>query len=182
MIFDKFKAKWDRTIMEVWTLRIVVLALSFVVIILTFSLLIKESKQRTVILPPVVSKPFWATDTKMSAGYLENMGSYLSENLLTFTPQTYKRSLDIFMRFVFPGNYKYINTRLLTQLQDIATLNISEVFYPQIVKVSGYNKIIIRGMLDRFGEGKKSVQKQKVITLTYKVVEGRFYVTSISVR
>ncbi len=180
MNFSGFKAKWDRTVVEVWTLRIVILALVAANIVLTVSLIIKSSNQKTVILPPVVSKPFWATDSAVSRGYLYDMGRYLSQNLLTFSPETYNQSLSVFMKFVSPKDYKYIHLRLEAQLQDISSLNVSEVFYPQRISFK-FRKIIVHGILSRFGSDKKSISKQKTIIFRYLIVAGRFYVTSISI-
>ena len=180
MNFKGFKAKWDRTVIEVWTLRIVILALVFANIVLTVSLIIKSSNQRTVILPPVVKKPFWTTDSAVSRGYLYDMGDYLSQNLLTFSPKTYDESLGEFMKFVYPKDYKYMRSRLQTQMQDIAALNVSEVFYPQRINFK-FRSIIVHGILSRFGSDKKSVSKQKTIVFKYLISSGRFYVTSVSI-
>lgn len=174
-----FKTKLDRTILENWTLRISIIALSLCVVILAVFLSINMTKQRTIILPPRVTKQFWVSGNHVSLGYLSQMGYYLAQTLLNITPQNYKTQLDNFMVYVYPPDYNSLNIPLSSQLKSIAELDISQVFYPiGNASVRG-DKIFIYGELIRFSDN-TNIKKKKYVVIKFKIQNGRFYVKNVS--
>ncbi len=175
-----FKTKMDKTAVEAYTLRFVIIVLAVVIIAEAVFMGIIVENRRTVVLPPRVSKQFWVAGNRVSRGYLIQMGNYLSQTLLNFTPKDYKTQLGNFMIYVLPARFKSIRTALDNQMQAVTQLGVSSVFYPTATKIKG-NKIIITGINHTF---KRSIakDKQENITLMFVILNGRFYITKIQVK
>ena len=180
MNLTNFKTRMDKTIFESYTLRFIVAALAIVVIAQMIFIGIIIGKQKTIVLPPRVSRSFWVAGGKVSQGYLIQMGDYLSQTVLNFTPKDYEEQLGNFMVYVLPARYKAINTALESQIKSVTTLGVSSVFYPTKTTIKG-NTITIIGVNHSF-KGKKMTGSQETVILGYKVVNGRFYISKILVK
>jgi conjugal transfer pilus assembly protein TraE len=174
------KTKMDKTIVEAYTLRFIVIVLAVVIIAEAVFIGIVVENRRTVVLPPRVSKQFWVAGNRVSEGYLTQMGDYLSQTILNFTPKDYKIQLGNFMLYVLPARYKSIRTALNNQMQAVTQLGVSSVFYPTNTKIKD-SQIIITGVNHTF---KKSIakDKQKKVIITFAILNGRFYITKIQVK
>ena len=177
MNLSNFKTKMDKTVMESYTLRFIVVVLALVIIAQIVFIGIIIGKQKTIVLPPRVSRSFWVAGGKVSQGYLIQMGDYLSQTVLNFTPKDYKEQLGNFMVYVLPSRYKAIDTALESQIKSVTTLGVSSVFYPTKTLVKG-NTITIIGVTHSF-KGKKMKGSQKIVKLGFRVINGRFYVSKI---
>ena len=170
----------DKTIFESYTLRFVAAALAIVVIAQMVFIGIIIGKQKTIVLPPRVSRSFWVAGNKVSQGYLIQMGNYLSQTVLNFTPKDYKEQLGNFMVYVLPSRYKAINTALESQIKSVTTLGVSSVFYPTKTTIKG-NTITITGVTHSF-KGAKLTGSQETVILGFRIVDGRFYISKILVK
>lgn len=75
---------------------VVVLGLLVVNLILGF-LLYRASVDKTVIvLPPNVEKEFWVAGDKLSRAYLEQVGIFLADRILSVSPENVDKSIDTF--------------------------------------------------------------------------------------
>ena len=180
MNLTNFKTKMDKTIFESYTLRFVVSALAIVVIAQMIFIGIIIGKQKTIVLPPRVSRSFWVAGNRVSQGYLIQMGDYLSQTVLNFTPKDYKEQLGNFMVYVLPARYKAINTALESQIKSVTTLGVSSVFYPTRTIIKG-NTLTVTGVTHRF-KGGKLTGSQEIVVLGYRIVNGRFYISKILVK
>ena len=183
MLFNKFKSLWDNTVAEVWTLRIVIISLTAIILFLLGVIVVQKTDTRTIIVPIGMQKKFWVAGNYVSKSYLTQMGDYLSSDIMTFSPSSFKTSLGIFLHFVPPARYHIMQETLLNQIEKVTELNISQVFYPQRITVKG-NRIIVNGNLSEFGgTSKKDVTNvSKTITIYFKIINGRFYVENINVK
>ena len=175
-----FQTKLDKTILNSWTLRIVVIAQSIVIIALLVFNFIEQSQQKTIMLPPKITKDFWVAGDIVSKGYMIQMGSYLSQTLLDFTPKTYLNSVHNFLIYVYPASYGYLDTHITEQLHTVTELGVSQIFYPQVYKFDLKKSLmVIQGQLVRFSNKHKTA-KEKYFLIKYLMRNGRFYVTAVS--
>ena len=58
MEWKNFKRELDRAILQTWTMRIAVIAMSLVIIVQMFMIFRLTSNSKTIILPPKVKKSF----------------------------------------------------------------------------------------------------------------------------
>lgn len=177
MNLSNFKTKMDKTLIEAYTLRFVVFVLAIIIIAQIVFIGVIIGKQKTIVLPPRVSRSFWVAGNKVSQGYLIQMGDYLSQTILNFTPKDYKEQLGNFMVYVLPSRYKAINTALESQIRSVTALGVSSVFYPTKTLIKG-NTIKIIGVTHNF-KGKKLTGSQETVVLGFRIINGRFYVSKI---
>ena len=178
MEWKNFKRELDRAILQTWTMRIAVIAMSLVIIVQMFMIFHLTSNSKTIILPPKVKKAFYVSGSHVSKGYAIDMGQYLSQTLLDLTPHNYKTQLNLFLQFAYPPNYNALKTELLVQMKALATLSVSQAFFPQTIKVK-HHIIYVGGTLIRVITD-KSKSYQKTLKIKYLIRNGEFYVQSIS--
>ena len=90
--------------------------LSGAVLILSLSLLFKT--ERIVILP-TTGPSFWIEDTQTSDTYLDKMGSFLADMLLTRNPSDSDKKNRIILENIHPAFYHEAKKRLLQDKQNI---------------------------------------------------------------
>jgi hypothetical protein len=108
------------------------------------------------------------------------MGDYLSQTTLNITPSDYKIQLNNFMIYVLPARYKSIHVAMTSQMKDVATLGVSSVFYPTNTKIKG-GKIIIKGTTINIRR-RKIHSSNKTVFLGFRILNGRFFISSIMVK
>ncbi|MHB1696622.1 MAG: TraE/TraK family type IV conjugative transfer system protein [bacterium] len=178
MDWKNFKRQLDRAVLQTWTLRIAVIAMSVVIIVQMFMIARLALNSKTIILPPRVGKAFYVTGSKISKGYMVNMGQYLSQTLLDLTPQNYKAQLNMFLQFAYPADYNALKIELSGQMKALATLSVSQAFFPKTVSVKNHF-IYVGGILLRV-IGDKSKSYQKTLKIGYLIKNGELYVKSVS--
>lgn len=148
--------------------------------LLNYSLI---TANRTIVLPPAVTKEFWATDKKLSESYFEQIGFYIADRVLSVSPETVDSSHISLLPF-FDGNsesLKIVRDKLKAQADFVKAENMYQVFYP--MKMYPYyneNKIVIEGPMKKF-IGEILVQEKKLskITIIYEIKTGRFMIKSL---
>lgn len=182
MFWGVFKDKFDNTVTVTKALTVALIFSAGLNFFLGWVIVLLHNSERTIVTPPQITKPYWVTGNKYSPSYAESMGDYLSQVLLNVTPKSYVRALNAFMVYVSPKEYSDMNNSLYSQLKDMAALNVSQVFIPIKTRISKNGKdIIIRGQLTRISGGEKALSHSRFVIIGFKVVNGRFWITSVKV-
>ena len=179
MFWNKYKFKLDRYIYENWTFRIVTLILTGVIIFEGYLISEKVNSERIVVLPPKISKPFWVAGNKISKGYLESMGEFISFYLYDISPDTAKNSVDNILTYVEPQYYGIVKKILYQQITYISANDISRVFYPSEINTNIPGKITVIGILKDIIGNKVVNQKQIKLNIGYEIKQGRFWIVSL---
>lgn len=74
-------------------------ALSIAVILLSVLLFFKNER---IVVVPTTGSSFWIEDERVSSGYLEKMGLFLSDLLLNRTPSDVEKKNQIILEYVHP--------------------------------------------------------------------------------
>ena len=80
----------------------VISILSLCLLISVVSVLSVLGTERTIVVPPNISKTFWVTGTKASADYLEQMGSFIAWLILDVSPASIDWKRDMLLTYVSP--------------------------------------------------------------------------------
>jgi type IV conjugative transfer system protein TraE len=177
MQWKNFKRDLDKAVLQTWTMRIVVIAMAITIIVQTAIISNLALSSKTIILPPVVKKSFYTVGSKASKGYMVNMGQYLSQTLLDLTPVNYKSQLNMFLQFAYPEYYTGLKIELTKQMKALATLQVSEVFFPNTISTK-HHVIYVGGELVRV-IGTKNKSYNKTLKIGYMIKNGEFYVKSV---
>ncbi len=101
--------------------------LSIAVILLACLLFVR--KERVVILP-TVGPSLWIEENRVSDTYLEKMGAYLGDLLLTKTPSDVERKNKILLEYVHPSFYQEVKKQLSHEKDRIIHGNQTILFRP----------------------------------------------------
>lgn len=162
----------------------------FIIIILVFVVLIQGilnynliTANRTIVLPPAVTKEFWATDKQISESYFEQIGFYIADRVLSVSPETVDSSYISLLPF-FDSNsesLKAVRDKLKSQAEFIKSEKMYQIFYP-LRMYPDYSKkqIKIEGPMKKFiGELLVQESNKSYITITYDIKAGRFMIKSL---
>jgi conjugal transfer pilus assembly protein TraE len=121
----------EHTLRALTVQRNVFLAIVFFLIILTLvlSFLLFIKSERTIVVPAVVEKEFWVEGSSVSPSYLEQMGCFLGDLLLTRSPASADMQLTILMRQTAPVFSHLLSIKLSEELVKLKKDNASYVFF-----------------------------------------------------
>lgn len=162
----------------------------FIIIILVLVILVQGvlnynliTANRTIVLPPAVTKEFWATDKQISESYFEQIGFYIADRVLSVSPETVDSSYISLLPF-FDSNsesLKAVRDKLKSQAEFIKAEKMYQVFYP-LRMYPDYNKrqIKIEGPMKKFiGELLVQESNKSYININYEIKAGRFMIKSL---
>lgn len=162
----------------------------FIIIILAFVILVQGilnynliTANRTIVLPPAVTKEFWATDKQISESYFEQIGFYIADRVLSISPETVDSSYISLLPFFDSSsqNLKSVRDKLKEQADFIKSEKMYQIFYP-LRMYPDYSKkqIKIEGPMKKFiGELLVQESNKSYITITYEIKAGRFMIKSL---
>jgi len=182
MKFDKFKFKLDRYMYENYTFRIVTLIMAGIIVFEGYLISDKVNNQKVVIMPPkTITKEFWVSGNRVSKSYLEQMGMFVVYNLMNIDKHTADYTIEAILPLVKPEFYYKVKAMLMEQIKYIIDNDISRVFYPSVIKTDKKGKIVILGITKDIIGNNVVAKKQQQITISYKIKQGRFWITGIVV-
>jgi conjugal transfer pilus assembly protein TraE len=131
----------------------IILGLTTVVLSLSVFSLIGDA--RTVITPPVIDRPFWVTNNRLSDEYLEMMGQFVSGLVLDVSANSALYKRDTLLKFVDPSAHGDIRIRMDREIERLQRSNASTVFRAAQVTPDAKNMTVrLDGVLTSYINGK----------------------------
>jgi conjugal transfer pilus assembly protein TraE len=132
---------------------------------------------RTVVVPPTLNKTFWATSSKASSEYLEQMGSFIAWLILDVSPSTIDWKKDILLGYVDPVQYGALKTRQEVEAERIKRINAATTFAPQqLVANEAGQSLIVRGRLRTLVNGLETTNELKAYRIDFSHSGARMHV------
>lgn len=156
--------------------------LAIAVILLSCLLFMK--KERIVILP-TVGPSLWVEESKVSDTYLQNLGSYLADLLLTRTPSDVDRKNHILLEHIHPTFYHEAKRELLQEKDQIIAMNQTLLFRParSFIDLSRYAYVIEGELLvfvGKIGDSPACAEaKKKRFTFEFQCERGKLMLKSL---
>jgi conjugal transfer pilus assembly protein TraE len=127
------------------------------------ALFLFSKEERVIVVPPVVDKPFWVENNKVSVSYLEQFGTFLSGMVLSKTPSTAQAQRNSILKYTTANFYGALKQRLLEEEEKIKKQNASIVFFTTGVTPNLKNlEVYLEGERVFFvGDKKISTKKEK---------------------
>ena len=76
-------------------------------------------KERVILIPPIVKQPMWIDGYAVSPTYLEQMGVFLGQMLLSNSIESLQANRDMLLRFVHPSVYTHFRQHLIEEEQHL---------------------------------------------------------------
>ncbi len=135
-------------------------------------------KERIVLVPPLVSQVMWIDGYAVSQTYLQHMGLFMGQLLLSNSAESIKVQMDTILRFVHPAAYTTIRHYLIGEEEHLKKQQGSYHFNVHDITVHGKNNsVTLTGDRESYIGGQCIDRAKETYTLTFKFHNGRYLLT-----
>ena len=161
MIFQRFRsnlvsAQWGS---RLWLVVATTMMLSN--LLLVVYLLGLDSREKTIVVPPNLERPFTVQGEEVSQDYLIQLGEWFSALALSYTPKSIEYRRQLFLRYAAPESYSALKSEFESESQRIKRNEMSALFFPVDARVKGLYVAITGDQVQRVG---KEVVGEKRVT------------------
>lgn len=180
MFIKSYIDKFDNMKVENKLLKFVVLTIGCAAAVSAWYSYRAVSFQKVIILPPAIDKRIVIHGTEVSNEYLELFTKYALNLMLNYTPKIYEDQIDDLLRLTSPRYFASMEKKLNHMKDSVMELNVTSVFYPQVMKVNRTeNEIQVLGLRVQTAQGQEIERQERIYILKYRMIDGRFYVDGI---
>ena len=124
--------------------------------------------ERTVLVPPHITKTLWVEGGRVSKEYLEEMGLYMAKLLLDLSPTSFAYNHETLLRYATPEAYGVLKKQLLEDGDYYTKLQLSTHFKPTEVKANPSKlSVEVKGSLTSYVAGKELRSSLESISLQF---------------
>lgn len=167
---------------NVLKISVLVLTAGLVASVMTIS---RISESRTIlVIPPKVTKEFQVSGNNLSYEYIEQIGFYLADRLLSVSPANAQNSFDTILPFLTkdPESIKTIRENLMLQAKTIKDNDVYQAFYPMQVLVNNEGKrFSVEGELKKMSGNNNISSSRATINFDFTVENGQLFIKSVGV-
>lgn len=132
-------------------------------ILILFYLFYSKGYERTIVIPPSISKSFWVSANEVSPEYLSEMAIFFVNLRFSMAPDNTTMQREMILHYVEPNSYRSIKATLLSEAEHLNKEHITTSFYLVDVKVND-KKLMARVIGDLHSMvGESPVSPQRVI-------------------
>lgn len=133
-------------------------------------------RERIVITPPAIDKTFWITKDRVSAPYLEQMGSFIAYLTLDVSPESIEWKKQMLLHYVSPDVYGALQTQQDIEADRIRRLNATTQFsVAQLVPHEEDMSVLLKGRLATFINGQRTSDVEKAYLVTFEFKSNRVH-------
>lgn len=161
--------------------RLFVLAgvLVFSNVLLGIGVLCKNEK--TILVPPQITKTLWVQGGEVSQSYLEEMGLYMSKLLLDLSPTSFAYNHAVLLRYAIPEAYGSLKKQLTKDGEQYTKLQLSTHFKPTEITANPQTlEVEVKGQLLSYVSGKQVRDSQETLFLKFTMRGGGLLLESVS--
>lgn len=157
-------------------LSIAVSTLSACLVIGLVAILNLLGSVRTIVVPPTIHKSFWIERDRVSAEYLEQMGSFIAWLILDVTPSSIDWKREMLLGYVLPDQYGAMKMRQELDAARLKRINASTIFMPQqLVPSEDAQSVTVRGRLRTLVNGQETSNDSKAYLVEFVYAAGRVH-------
>ena len=113
-------------------------------LLLVSQVMLSDSREKTIVVPPNLDRPFSVQGDEASPEYLAQLGEWFASLALSYTPKSLDYRTNAFLRYAAPESYSVLQTQLQEEAERIKRNEMSAMFFPVDAKVRG-NFVAIKG-------------------------------------
>ncbi|MBY0500432.1 MAG: type IV conjugative transfer system protein TraE [Alphaproteobacteria bacterium] len=135
-------------------------------VLLSMAIFLKN--ERTILVPPHITKTLWVEGGTVSKEYLEEMGLYISKLLLDLSPTSFAYNHETLLKYATPEAYGILKKQLIEDGEHYTKLQLSTHFKPTEVKANP-NKFFVevKGNLTSYVAGKEIHSSLETLSLQF---------------
>ena len=143
-------------------------------------ILAKKDKIQTILVPPEIQRTVTVSNMSISREYLEEMGLFMTQQLLNTSPSSVDGQYRVLLKYVDPRYFQALERELTITKKWIRRNNVSTWFTPR--RITGFpnnNTVVIEGQF-MVSQGDTISQKStRKLIITFKNVDGKIALVSI---
>src|ERR1700676_1064340 len=155
----------------VWQQRLAILGLVLCLALALVIMFNMVGRERIVLTPPTIEKSFWVAKDKVSASYLEQMGSFMAYLTLDVSPSSIEWKKGMLLQYVAPDVYGALQTRQDLEADRLKRLNATTQFsVAQLLPNEEAMNVTLKGRLATFINGSRTsdIDKEYVAEFEFK--------------
>jgi len=181
----RFFGEFNRNLRQLDLFKIFSFLLVLVNLFLTVTVININSDVKTIITPPYITSEFENVGDTFNFSYYEQIGSHLSNALLTISPQNVDKTFDSVQGYFSsdPDEIKAIKEYLIKEADRIKKDSIYQAFYPlKTLPNHKNNSFTVEGLLKSMTGNVMIEEKKAQITFDYKVTNKKLVIKKFEVR
>ncbi|WP_323595851.1 TraE/TraK family type IV conjugative transfer system protein [Aliarcobacter butzleri] len=165
----RFFGEFNRNLRQLDLFKIFSFLLVLANLFLTITVININSNVKTIITPPYITSEFENVGDKFSFSYYEQIGTHLSNGLLTISPSTVDKTFDSIQGYFSsdPDETKAIKDYLIKETDRIKKDNIYQAFYyMKTLPNHQHNSFTVEGLLKTM-TGNVMIEERKTQVVFY---------------
>ena len=135
-------------------------------------------KDRIILVPPLLSQVMWIEGYQVSQTYLQQMGLFMGQLLLSNSALSVKAQMETILRFVHPAAYTTMRQHLIGEEEHLKKQQGSYHFNIHDITVNPqHHSVTLTGDRESYVGGKRIDQARESYTLKFKMSHGRYLLT-----
>lgn len=124
--------------------------------------------ERTILVPPHITRTLWVEGGIVSKEYLEEMGLYISKLLLDLSPTSFPYHHGTLLKYATPETYGALKKQLMDDGEQYTKLQLSTHFKPSEISATP-NKlhVEVKGILTSYVAGKEISSLPERVSLQF---------------
>lgn len=136
--------------------------------------------EKTVLVPPTISREFWVSENKVSPEYLSSMSIFLADIRFNLTPSNAALQRQLFLRYVDPTHYEKLKTELIEEESHLKKEHVTMTFFMTDVRVDSKKMIAkISGDLQYIVGDSLQPSQHVIYQMSYRLSSGRLMIQSL---
>jgi len=125
-------------------------------------------KERTILVPPHITKTLWVEGGIVSKEYLEEMGLYMSKLLLDLSPTSFPYNHETLLKYATPEAYGALKKQLMDDGEEYTKLQLSTHFKPSEVSANPSKlHVDVKGTLTSYVAGKEMSALPETVSIQF---------------
>ena len=125
-------------------------------------------RERTILVPPKVSKPFSIQGDAVSKEYLIEMGAYMAKLFLDLSPSSIPYNHALLLTYATPEAYGALKKQLLKEAEEYRNLQLSTHFKPREITPNPETlEVTIKGTMSSYVAGKHIRDSQETVIIRF---------------
>ena len=180
----KFWGVYNRNLRQLDLFKVFSFLMVMINLFLVITVIGINKNTKTIIVPPYITSEFESVGDNFSFSYYEQIGTHLSNGLLTVSPQNIDKTFDSIQEYFSndPDEVKAIKEYLIKEADRVKKDSIYQAFYPlKVLPNHKNNSFTVEGLLKTM-TGSVMVEERKAqITFYYKVTNKKLVIKKFEV-
>ncbi len=180
----KFWGVYNRNLRQLDLFKVFSFLMVMINLFLVITVIGINKNTKTIIVPPYITSEFENVGDNFSFSYYEQIGTHLSNGLLTVSPQNIDKTFDSIQGYFSsdPDEVKAIKEYLIKEADRVKKDSIYQAFYPlKVLPNHKNNSFTVEGLLKTM-TGSVMVEERKAqITFYYKVTNKKLVIKKFEV-